>query len=191
MGTKCDFRQNPIPHYDGCQQSLDARHIFQVLTKHFWFWKKHFLSIRNEKTGRFHKILAPNLYVRVFPNGDVLYRFFPSTSGFSDLWKTLLQYSGLPDGGLIIKMITIMRMTRWKNYNYNMIMNNNNNNAASVSPWWLPAPCIFSSSLLTSRLATSMLPAVRIFWINIFMSSDDFFHFTTHVINDDSSFVNM
>ena len=29
---------------------------------------------RNEKTGRFHKILAPNLYVRVFPNGDVLYR---------------------------------------------------------------------------------------------------------------------
>ena len=77
MGTKCDFRQNPIPHYDGCQQSLDARHIFQVLTKHFWFWKrnKHFLSIRNEKTGRFHKILAPNLYVRVFPNGDVLYRF--------------------------------------------------------------------------------------------------------------------
>jgi len=28
---------------------------------------------RNEKTGRFHKILAPNLYVRVFPNGDVLY----------------------------------------------------------------------------------------------------------------------
>ena len=116
MGTKCDFRQNPIPHYDGCQQSLDARHIFQVLTKHFWFWKrnKHFLSIRNEKTGRFHKILAPNLYVRVFPNGDVLYRFFPSTSGFSDLWKTLLQYSGLPDGGLIIKFLTIMRMTRWK-----------------------------------------------------------------------------
>ena len=44
MGTKCDFRQNPIPHHDGCQQSLDARHIFQVLTKHFWFWKrnKHF-----------------------------------------------------------------------------------------------------------------------------------------------------
>merc|ERR550517_1996967 len=28
---------------------------------------------RNEKTGRFHQILQPNLYVRVFPNGDVLY----------------------------------------------------------------------------------------------------------------------
>ena len=28
---------------------------------------------RNEKIGRFHKILQPNLYVRVFPNGDVLY----------------------------------------------------------------------------------------------------------------------
>jgi len=28
---------------------------------------------RNEKIGRFHTILTPNLYVRVFPNGDVLY----------------------------------------------------------------------------------------------------------------------
>ena len=28
---------------------------------------------RNEKIGRFHKILAPNLYIRVYPNGDVLY----------------------------------------------------------------------------------------------------------------------
>ena len=28
---------------------------------------------RNEKVGRFHKILAPNMYIRVFPNGDVLY----------------------------------------------------------------------------------------------------------------------
>ena len=30
---------------------------------------------RNEKIGRFHKILQPNLYVRVFPDGDVLYRY--------------------------------------------------------------------------------------------------------------------
>ena len=28
---------------------------------------------RNEKIGRVHTILTPNLYVRVFPNGDVLY----------------------------------------------------------------------------------------------------------------------
>ena len=28
---------------------------------------------RNEKIGRFHSILQSNLYVRVFPNGDVLY----------------------------------------------------------------------------------------------------------------------
>eukprot|EP00091_Calanus_sinicus_P007351 TRINITY_DN18362_c0_g1_i1.p1 TRINITY_DN18362_c0_g1~~TRINITY_DN18362_c0_g1_i1.p1 ORF type:complete len:160 (-),score=32.24 TRINITY_DN18362_c0_g1_i1:57-476(-) len=28
---------------------------------------------RNEKIGRFHNILTPNLYVRVFPNGDILY----------------------------------------------------------------------------------------------------------------------
>jgi len=28
---------------------------------------------RNEKEGKFHSIIQPNLYVRVFPNGDVLY----------------------------------------------------------------------------------------------------------------------
>ena len=28
---------------------------------------------RNEKEGKFHNIIQPNLYVRVFPNGDVLY----------------------------------------------------------------------------------------------------------------------
>ena len=31
------------------------------------------LSLRNEKIGQFHSILTPNLYIRVFPNGDVLY----------------------------------------------------------------------------------------------------------------------
>ena len=28
---------------------------------------------RNEKQGHFHSILVNNVYVRVFPNGDVLY----------------------------------------------------------------------------------------------------------------------
>ncbi|XP_059082923.1 glutamate-gated chloride channel-like [Tigriopus californicus] len=28
---------------------------------------------RNEKEGRFHNILVPNVYIRIFPNGDVLY----------------------------------------------------------------------------------------------------------------------
>ena len=28
---------------------------------------------RNEKTGHFHNILVNNVYIRVFPNGDVLY----------------------------------------------------------------------------------------------------------------------
>ena len=65
---------------------MDAGHLFQV--KIFYSLHLAFESVsdfqsftatmkctsRNEKTGRFHKILAPNLYVRVFPNGDVLYR---------------------------------------------------------------------------------------------------------------------
>ena len=28
---------------------------------------------RNEKQAQFHKIIQPNLYIRVFPNGDILY----------------------------------------------------------------------------------------------------------------------
>ena len=28
---------------------------------------------RNEKIGSFHNILAPNMYVRIYPDGDVLY----------------------------------------------------------------------------------------------------------------------
>lgn len=28
---------------------------------------------RNEKQGQFHRIIQPNLYIRVFPNGDILY----------------------------------------------------------------------------------------------------------------------
>ncbi len=36
---------------------------------------------RNEKVGHFHSILVNNVYVRVFPNGDVL---FSIRSGLSD-----------------------------------------------------------------------------------------------------------
>ena len=28
---------------------------------------------RNEKDAKFHDIIQPNLYVRVFPDGDILY----------------------------------------------------------------------------------------------------------------------
>ena len=50
------------------------------------FWFKIF---RNEKIGRFHDILTPNLYIRVFPNGDVLYsiRWIYLIILFSKLWK--------------------------------------------------------------------------------------------------------
>ena len=37
---------------------------------------------RNEKEGKFHNIIQPNLYVRVFPNGDVLYSIRVRTSLF-------------------------------------------------------------------------------------------------------------
>ena len=28
---------------------------------------------RNEKEGQFHRIIQPNLYIRVYPYGDILY----------------------------------------------------------------------------------------------------------------------
>ena len=49
---------------------------------------------RNEKEGQFHNIIQPNLYVRVFPNGDVLYSIRVRTSllafvfSYSDLFIT-------------------------------------------------------------------------------------------------------
>lgn len=36
---------------------------------------------RNEKAGNFHTIIQPNLYVRLFPNGDVLYSIRVSKIG--------------------------------------------------------------------------------------------------------------
>ena len=37
---------------------------------------------RNEKDAKFHDIIQPNLYVRVFPNGDVLYSIRVNTNIF-------------------------------------------------------------------------------------------------------------
>ncbi|KAK8748668.1 hypothetical protein OTU49_015930, partial [Cherax quadricarinatus] len=31
------------------------------------------LFFKNEKTGHFHDIILPNTYIRIFPDGDVLY----------------------------------------------------------------------------------------------------------------------
>ena len=38
---------------------------------------------RNEKAGNFHTIIQPNLYVRLFPNGDVLYSIRVSIGSLS------------------------------------------------------------------------------------------------------------
>ena len=87
MGTKCDFRQNPIPHYDGCQQSLDARHIFQVLTKHFWFWKRNKHFNQEWEDGKVSQNTCSKPLCPCFSERRRPLQVFPSTSGFSDLWK--------------------------------------------------------------------------------------------------------
>ena len=53
-------------------QSLSAKIKYLTMTdaKKVWMPDTFF---RNEKEGRFHNILVPNVYIRIFPNGDVLY----------------------------------------------------------------------------------------------------------------------
>ena len=42
---------------------------------------------RNEKDGKFHDIIQPNLYVRVFPDGDVLYSIRLDIMCRSQVWR--------------------------------------------------------------------------------------------------------
>ena len=42
---------------------------------------------RNEKDGKFHDIIQPNLYVRVFPDGDVLYSIRSIIMFSSQIWR--------------------------------------------------------------------------------------------------------
>ena len=44
---------------------------------------------RNEKIGSFHNILTPNLYIRVFPDGDVLYSIRISLTCFCSMYLAL------------------------------------------------------------------------------------------------------
>ena len=44
---------------------------------------------RNEKIGAFHNILTPNLYIRVFPDGDVLYSIRISLTCFCSMYLAL------------------------------------------------------------------------------------------------------
>ena len=53
-------------------QTCSGRIKYLTLTdpKKVWMPDTFF---RNEKTGHFHNILVNNVYIRIFPNGDVLY----------------------------------------------------------------------------------------------------------------------
>ena len=44
---------------------------------------------RNEKIGQFHNILTPNLYIRVYPDGDVLYSIRISLTCFCSMYLAL------------------------------------------------------------------------------------------------------
>ena len=52
--------------------------VIRSLT-HFQVWMPD-TFFRNEKDAKFHDIIQPNLYVRVFPDGDVLYSIRVNTN---------------------------------------------------------------------------------------------------------------
>ena len=55
-----------------CIESVTDKIKYLTLTDVRKIWQPDSF-FRNEKIGRFHDILTPNLYVRIHPNGDVLY----------------------------------------------------------------------------------------------------------------------
>ena len=60
-----EFEKSFLPHFLGRIKYLtitDSRRVWMPDT-----------FFRNEKQAQFHKIIQPNLYIRVFPNGDILY----------------------------------------------------------------------------------------------------------------------
>lgn len=52
--------------------NMSGRIHYLVLTDPERIWKPD-LFFTNEKTGHFHKIIMPNILLRIYPNGDVLY----------------------------------------------------------------------------------------------------------------------
>ena len=50
-------------------------YVFDWLCRYATVWQVWMPDtfFRNEKDGKFHDIIQPNLYVRVFPDGDILY----------------------------------------------------------------------------------------------------------------------
>ena len=55
---------------------------------------------RNEKDAKFHDIIQPNLYVRVFPNGDVLYSIRVNKTIVRINIASFIFFTGLSDSGL-------------------------------------------------------------------------------------------
>ena len=51
---------------------LDGKIKYLTMTDSTKVWMPDSF-FRNEKNGKFHNIIQPNLYVRIYPNGDVLY----------------------------------------------------------------------------------------------------------------------
>ena len=51
---------------------LDGKIKYLTMTDSEKVWMPD-TFFRNEKTGKFHNIIQPNLYVRIYPNGNVLY----------------------------------------------------------------------------------------------------------------------
>ena len=79
---------------------MNGKISFLVLTEPDKIWKPD-LFFNNEKDGHFHNIIMPNVLLRIFPNGNVLYSIRISLTLFCPMD---LKYYPLDMQTCIIKM---------------------------------------------------------------------------------------
>ena len=100
---------------------------------------------RNEKEGRFHNILVPNVYIRIFPTGYVLY---------SIRWENK---SGMKSFGNIPKDCIHLKRSLCENFSFEI-------HYISEFLWLLPARWISNFILLIVRNALSEWQVVSTFF---------------------------
>jgi len=66
------WNDNRLEYTDRMTPIMKERIKYLTMTDASKVWMPD-TFFRNEKIGAFHTILQPNLYIRIFPNGDVLY----------------------------------------------------------------------------------------------------------------------
>ena len=72
---------------------MDGRIKYLTMTDSRKVWMPD-TFFRNEKHGQFHRIIQPNLYIRVYPDGDILYsiRYVHDILSLRDFVRAVLTF---------------------------------------------------------------------------------------------------